>query len=113
MKLAERKLLINESPFRDVDFLEERKQRRCPHILAFEEEDRMLAAALPHIRALAVLILETGKGTSATVGRAALCIAARIRERRGTFGFLHHVRRRRCGAGETALRDACKDYAAV
>jgi integrase len=60
MKLAERKLLINESPFRDVDFLEERKQRRRPHILTFEEEDRMLAAALPHIRALAVLILETG-----------------------------------------------------
>src|ERR1700738_45668 len=27
MKLAERRLLINESPFRDVDFLEERKQR--------------------------------------------------------------------------------------
>jgi integrase len=60
MKLAERKLLINESPFRDVDFLEEHKQRRRPHILTFEEEDRVLAAAVPHIRALAVLILETG-----------------------------------------------------
>jgi len=60
MRLAERKLLINESPFRDVDFLEERKQRRRPHILTFEEEDRVLAAAVPHIRALAVLILETG-----------------------------------------------------
>jgi integrase len=60
MKLAERKLLINESPFRDVDFLEERKQRRRPHILTFEEEDRVLAVAAPHIRALAVLILETG-----------------------------------------------------
>ncbi len=60
MRLAERKLLINESPFRDVDFLEERKQRRRPHILTFEEEDRVLAAAAPHIHALAVLILETG-----------------------------------------------------
>ncbi len=60
MKLAERKMLINESPFRDVDFLEERKQRRRPHILTFDEEDRVLAAAPPHIRALAVLILETG-----------------------------------------------------
>jgi integrase len=60
MKLAERKMLINETPFRDVDFFEERKQRRRPHILTFEEEDRMLAAAAPHIRALAVLILETG-----------------------------------------------------
>jgi integrase len=34
--------------------------RRRPHILTFEEEDRVLAAAVPHIRALAVLILETG-----------------------------------------------------
>jgi integrase len=60
MKLAERKMLINESPFRDVEFLEERKQRRRPHILTFEEEDRLLATAMPHIRALTVLILETG-----------------------------------------------------
>ena len=59
-KLAERKLLISESPFRDVDFLEEHKQRRRPHILTFEEEDRVLNAAVPHIRALAVLILEMG-----------------------------------------------------
>ena len=57
MKLAERKMLINESPFRDVDFLEERKQRRRPHILTFEEEDRVLAAAVPHIRALVVQFL--------------------------------------------------------
>lgn len=60
MKLAERKLLVNESPFRDVEFLEERQQRRRPHILSFEEEEQLLAAAVPHIRALAVLILETG-----------------------------------------------------
>ena len=46
--------------FRDVGFLEECKQRRRPHILTFEEEDRVLAAAAPHIRPLAVLILETG-----------------------------------------------------
>jgi integrase len=60
MKLAERKMLISESPFRDVEFLEERKRRRRPHILTFEEEDRLLAAATPHVRALSVLILETG-----------------------------------------------------
>jgi integrase len=60
MKLAERKMLVNESPYRNVEFLEERKQRRRPHILTFEEEDRLLAAAAPHIRALTVLILETG-----------------------------------------------------
>jgi integrase len=60
MKLAERKMLISESPFRDVEFLEERKQRRRPHILTFEEEDRLLNAAMPQIRTLAILILETG-----------------------------------------------------
>ena len=64
MKLAERKMLISESPFRDVEFLEERKQRRRPHILTFEEEDRLLTAAMPHVRALAVLILETGMRSS-------------------------------------------------
>lgn len=60
MKLAERKMLINGSSFREVEFLEERKQRRRPHILTYNEEDRLLAVASPHIRALAVLILETG-----------------------------------------------------
>jgi integrase len=60
MKLAARKRFINESPFPDVEFLEERKQRRHPHILTFEEEDRLLGTAVPHIRALTVLILETG-----------------------------------------------------
>jgi integrase len=64
MKLAERKRLITESPFRDVEFLEESKQRRRPHILTFEEEDRVLSAAPPNIRALAALILETGMRSS-------------------------------------------------
>src|SRR5438552_18311619 len=44
MKLAERKMLISESPFRDVEFLEEREQRSRPHIITFEEEDRLIAA---------------------------------------------------------------------
>jgi integrase len=60
MRLAKRKKFINDSPFRDVEFLEERKQRRRPHIVSFEEEERILNVADPHIRALAVLILETG-----------------------------------------------------
>jgi len=64
MRLAERKMLISESPFRDVEFLEERKQRRRPHILTFDEEDRLLTAAMPNVRALAVLILETGMRSS-------------------------------------------------
>jgi integrase len=69
MKLAKRKMFIHESPFRDIEFLEERKQRRRPHILTFDE-DRLLAAAAPHIRALAVLILETGMRSN----REALCL---------------------------------------
>jgi integrase len=59
-KLAERKRLIAESPFREIEFLEERKQRRRPHIVSFEEEERLLAQAVPHVRTLVVLILETG-----------------------------------------------------
>jgi integrase len=34
--------------------------RRRPHILTYEEEARILAVADPHIRALIVLLLETG-----------------------------------------------------
>ena len=34
--------------------------RRKPHIVTFEEEERILAAAEPHMRALVVLVLETG-----------------------------------------------------
>jgi len=40
--------------------LEERKERRQPHILTFEEEQTLLMAASEHIRVLVVLILETG-----------------------------------------------------
>jgi integrase len=47
-------------PFAEVDFLEERSVRRKPHIVTFDEEKRILDVADPHIRALAVLILETG-----------------------------------------------------
>jgi|SRR5579871_6371330 len=59
MKLARRKRFIRENPVDDVEFLDEGEER-TPHILNFEEEERLLAAAVPHIRALAVLILETG-----------------------------------------------------
>jgi integrase len=40
--------------------LEERKDRRQPHILTFDEEKRILAAAPDHLRVLAILILDTG-----------------------------------------------------
>jgi integrase len=40
--------------------LEERKGRRLPHILTFDEEKRLLATAPDHIHVLVTLILETG-----------------------------------------------------
>jgi len=60
LRLAERKRYIARTPFTEVEFLEERSIRRKPHIATFEEEERILKVADPHIRALAVLILETG-----------------------------------------------------
>lgn len=60
LKIAERKRLITCNPFREVEMLEERKERRQPHILTFEEEEKLLAVAPDNIRALAILILETG-----------------------------------------------------
>jgi integrase len=59
MRLAERKRLIPRTPFLEVDFLKQRQVRQ-PHIVTFEEEERILAAAPPLMRALIVLILETG-----------------------------------------------------
>jgi integrase len=60
LHLAERKRFISRSPFVEVELLEERKLRHSPHIMTFEEEDRILAVAPPHVRALTILILETG-----------------------------------------------------
>jgi integrase len=59
MRLAERKRLISRNPFIEVDFLKQ-KQVRQPHIVTFEEEAKILTVAPPLIRALVVLILETG-----------------------------------------------------
>jgi integrase len=59
MRLAERKRLISRNPFLEVDFLKQKNQRE-PHILTFEEEERILAVAPPFLRVLVVLILETG-----------------------------------------------------
>jgi integrase len=60
LKIAERKRFITRSPFAEVEFLEERSTRRRPHIVTFDEEDRILAVAKPNIHALAVVLLETG-----------------------------------------------------
>lgn len=59
MRLAERKRLISRTPCLEVDFLKQRPAR-TPHIVTFEEEEKILAVAPPFIRALVVLILETG-----------------------------------------------------
>ncbi|HET6177754.1 MAG TPA: site-specific integrase [Candidatus Sulfotelmatobacter sp.] len=59
MRLAERKRLIPRNPFVEVDFLKQRNVR-MPHIVTFEEEEKILAVASPLIRVLVVLILETG-----------------------------------------------------
>jgi integrase len=59
MRLAERKQLIARNPFLEVDFLKQRNPRP-PHIVTFDEEERILRVAAPYIRVLVVLILETG-----------------------------------------------------
>jgi integrase len=59
MRLAERKQFIAHNPFVQVDFLKQRNPRQ-PHIVTFEEEERIVSVAAPYIRLLVVLILETG-----------------------------------------------------
>jgi len=59
MRLAERKQLIGRNPFVQVDFLKQ-SNPRPPHIVTFDEEAMILSVAVPHIRVLVVLILETG-----------------------------------------------------
>jgi len=59
MRLAERKQLIARNPFVEVEFLKQHSPRP-PHIVTFEEEEKILAVAVPYIRMLVILILETG-----------------------------------------------------
>ena len=59
MRLAERKRLIPRNPFLEVDFLKQRNLR-TPHIVTWEEEEKILAVAPPFLRALVILILDTG-----------------------------------------------------
>ena len=61
LKLATPQCLLAETPF--IGFLEERKQRRLPHVLTWEEQERLLAVAPPRIRILVVLGTETGMRT--------------------------------------------------
>ena len=68
MKLAARQRLIARTPFQEVDFCEERSSRRQPHVLTFEDQKTLVAAAPPLLRTLIVLLTETGL----RVGREAL-----------------------------------------
>src|SRR5260370_38394455 len=60
MKLAARERLVAKSPFNEVEFLEERKYRKQPHILTFGEQEKLLAVAPPRLRVLVMLLTETG-----------------------------------------------------
>ena len=60
LNLAERQRLIARNPFSQVDMLDERKTRKQPHILTFEEQAKLLAVATPHLRCLIALLVDTG-----------------------------------------------------
>jgi integrase len=60
LTLAVRQRLIARNPFAEVQLLEELKHRRRPHILTLEEQNKILAVATPHLRALTILLTETG-----------------------------------------------------
>jgi integrase len=60
LKLAQRKRFIARTPFVEVELLEERSLCRRPHIVTFDEEEKILTVSNPHIRAITVVQLETG-----------------------------------------------------
>jgi integrase len=96
LRIAETKRFLAYSPFREVEMLEERKERRPPHIMTFAEEEKLLKVAPDIIRALVILILETGLHP----GREALALkwqhvdfvndSIRIRESK-TFACIRNV----------------------
>ena len=64
LKQAERERFIGRSPFDLGKFFQnESKERRKPHILTWEEQEKLLAVAPPRIRVLTVLGVETGMRT--------------------------------------------------
>jgi integrase len=104
LKIAERRRLITFNPFREIEMLEERKERRQPHILTFDEEKKLLAVAPDHVRVLAILILDTGLRS----GREALALkwddidfsdeAIRIRQSKTLAGIRSVPMSSRCKA---------------
>jgi integrase len=64
LKQAERERYLGRSPFNLTRFfLNESKDRRKPHILTCEEQEKLLAVTSPRLRVLTVLGVETGMRT--------------------------------------------------
>jgi integrase len=64
LKQAEQEQYIPRNPFDSGRFfLNESRERRRPHILSWEEQEKLLAVAPPRIRLLTVLGVETGMRT--------------------------------------------------
>jgi integrase len=59
MRLAERRQLIPRNSSVQIEFLKQQAPRP-PHIVGFDEEEKLIAVAVPYLRVLIVLILETG-----------------------------------------------------
>jgi len=59
LHLAERRKLIAHNSSVEIEFLKQQAPRP-PHIVTFQEEERLLAVAVPYLWVLIVLILETG-----------------------------------------------------
>lgn len=69
LKQAERERYIARSPFGLNKFFQnETTERRKPHILTWEEQEKLLAVAPPRIRAFTVLGVETGMRTGEMLG---------------------------------------------
>jgi integrase len=69
LKQAERERFLSRSPFHlNKFFLNESRERRKPHIITYEEEEKILAVARPRIRVLTVLGIETGMRTGEMLG---------------------------------------------
>ena len=69
LRQAERERFIGRSPF-DLGkfFANETRDRRKPHILSYEEQEKLLGVAPPRIRVLTVLDVETGMRTGEMTG---------------------------------------------
>lgn len=64
LKQAERERYLGRSPFDLGKFFQnESKDRRKPHILTWQEQEKLLSVALPRIRILTVMGVETGMRT--------------------------------------------------